>query len=935
MMWRLIAASVLLRETVLALAPAPRREILPRHLQCSSMLQHQTPREAARVWKQLGGKAQFRGDVTCCSLDKVGSIIDYAKLVLDFKANTMEQQREFANEVARSISLSTSQSACQPILASIIRSRAEALTEKALPFGHKGIALQHAVVRSTLRLHCLLPRSAKSRHEASNQEWRMTRKLADILEALSSAAGAVLDQDQAARRDVDEALERCFQLPFVATLAGASFAPADRDMHMHDLTYPFRRAVGSVRTWHVWVDRFSLTLSRFLAKLGYQLKIWTAGLDQNFLQGAGSQLFWGSKDWLLNSASQMWRWPNHPEPAPGLQCPDCFPHCLARQFPNSSFLQPLTAAGSVQDAALSDTCNAEQMAANSQVTASKSRFAIVLLISNRTGIQTLETAWQGAVDLLEASEGLEILFLEDSVRQPWETAVRPVFSGGLLRRCRWWLRSRSGGAAHSQRLGVVWRRHQVTLTNLEAAAAHIRLRTEHPESMLVLLDVRGAGGQGNPTEADAAEINRVTALLKTVQYQMRPGERKRVAASVPGLHQVHLQPLVKLQDQLRHPGLEATLQELGPYLEFHRRAIKMLQEDPAGKGRLVRSLVYVCNPFTLCGGHGDRTNGILSAFVLALLTSRAFFIDFDSPLPLNLLLQPRRFEDLGSFVLDWRIQGFGALGAGGHSFYLDDRVAFQEDVAWLVQDPAKVLQVSMNHREIGALLAHPLLADRAEELGLRRWPYLYARLWDVLFEPTPLLQARLETAAEHLKLYDDQDSSSSLSTSDARRPQAVLPWISAPENGRESAGFLAIHFRAGNESARLWWDPGRHHISSLPDFLACAALAESELGLLPTTRWFLSVDTMSALEVPEVRELRRTGKVVVLDEGWNLAHVDRSHVNLGLQGFTDSYVAYLLLASARAIVLSRSYFGETAAEIGAVPHAYFAEGCVRTDLHGS
>ena len=37
-----------------------------------------------------------------------------------------------------------------------------------------------------------------------------------------------------------------------------------------------------------------------------------------------------------------------------------------------------------------------------------------------------------------------------------------------------------------------------------------------------------------------------------------------------------------------------------------------------------------------CGGHGDRLNGMLGAFVLALLSDRAFFIDSQRPVPLSL-----------------------------------------------------------------------------------------------------------------------------------------------------------------------------------------------------------------------------------------------------------------------------------------------------------
>ena len=155
------------------------------------------------------------------------------------------------------------------------------------------------------------------------------------------------------------------------------------------------------------------------------------------------------------------------------------------------------------------------------------------------------------------------------------------------------------------------------------------------------------------------------------------------------------------------------------------------------------------------------------------------------------------------------------------------------------------------------------------------------------------------------------------------------------------AGVSGAALPRGQRIGRLWWDPARHTLDTLPKFLSCAAVVEKEVGLPASTPWFLSSDTFSALELPEVKELQERGKLVVLDDDgtgertWHLAHVDRSHANLGLQGFVDSYVAYLLLASAKAVVLSRSFFGETAAEIGAVPHVYFAEGCVRADIHSS
>ncbi|XP_045178206.2 uncharacterized protein LOC123538301 isoform X2 [Mercenaria mercenaria] len=52
-----------------------------------------------------------------------------------------------------------------------------------------------------------------------------------------------------------------------------------------------------------------------------------------------------------------------------------------------------------------------------------------------------------------------------------------------------------------------------------------------------------------------------------------------------------------------------------------------------------RYLVYKCDSSSLCGGWGDRQNGIVSSFLLALLTNRTFIIDMTNPCKLeNFLL---------------------------------------------------------------------------------------------------------------------------------------------------------------------------------------------------------------------------------------------------------------------------------------------------------
>ncbi|XP_060553260.1 uncharacterized protein LOC132714397 [Ruditapes philippinarum] len=52
-----------------------------------------------------------------------------------------------------------------------------------------------------------------------------------------------------------------------------------------------------------------------------------------------------------------------------------------------------------------------------------------------------------------------------------------------------------------------------------------------------------------------------------------------------------------------------------------------------------RFLVYKCDGASLCGGTGDRQKGIVSAFLLSLLTNRTFIVDMTKPCNIETVLQ--------------------------------------------------------------------------------------------------------------------------------------------------------------------------------------------------------------------------------------------------------------------------------------------------------
>lgn len=478
---------------------------------------------------------------------------------------------------------------------------------------------------------------------------------------MEAAAEEVMAGDaQAIHQGRREELLSCFQLPLLAGVVGVNLPKCNEKIWADAVAYPFQRPQGSVRTWHVWVDRFSMVFSRLLAKLVYQLKILSASLDFAFLKGSGSLLFWGDESLLTVQSTEgsVWHWPNHLRG--------------------------------------DETDSTEHLLEISDLS------VLSFIISNQTPREMVERLWSAAVQMLEASERLQLLLIEDAIRQPSETIYRPTHSVDLSARCR-----QTHGARSAR---MVWRRHHATLSHADVVALNLGRCQQHPNDVkavkVLMIDARKSRSSLQTDLDDLLMGKFSTDAVRIV--------RSEFGVSYNGyVHGLTGDFVRRVQDTARQ-SFQETLESLGPYLEFHRRAVEAWGRDLDGSAKArveknqFRALIYVCNPLTLCGGHGDRTNGILSAFLIALLTSRAFFIDFDSPLPLSLVLQPRlrEAEASGDFVVDWRLKG-ASLGHGSQSFYLDDRVSFQEDLTWLVEDSSQILQLSMNHRELQAILVLP------------------------------------------------------------------------------------------------------------------------------------------------------------------------------------------------------------------------------------
>ena len=511
-------------------------------------------------------------------------------------------------------------------------------------------------------------------------------------------------------------------------------------------------------------------------------------------------------------------------------------------------------------------------------------FGLVVLISNQTSGATV-------AELMQRLEGPRCLFLEDTCGNALEALGYNCHSGEEQRTCL-----HPGHASVIVRTAedispagltpqVAWRRHAGTRGVVHSILELGNSLWGH-ESSIWIMDFR--------PEAKCPGQKPLVHQLHGQHHRLKLVKKPEVLLEMPA------DTVVEAAD----PGSEETAAgwpvdtplviRLAEYVAFHQNALKQLKANESAFSESgIRVLVYSCQPFAQCGGHGDRLNGMLTVFLLAVLTKRVFLIDSESPLPLQLLLEPR--------AIDWRVAGGLRATAGlRHFSYHDKRRNFEADLGKLAEYPEQVMVINMNYRMMRSLFEAPALRDAAQELGFPDYApsFLAAEIFDMLFAPTQSLRQELHLLRQELDV-----------------PRGT--------------NFIAIHLRTGD----IAYDPSRHAADELEVFLDCARRAEKDVG---DSIWVLATDSdrlaEKALELPEAK----SGKLRV-PHARGRVHIDRSDLSETLNGATANYAEWLLFGRATAVVLSRSYFGETAAEIGRVRHAYFAPGgsCVRTDLSSS
>ena len=296
--------------------------------------------------------------------------------------------------------------------------------------------------------------------------------------------------------------------------------------------------------------------------------------------------------------------------------------------------------------------------------------------------------------------------------------------------------------------------------------------------------------------------------------------------------------------------------------------ISVLSHIPEADCDTNRFLVYKCK--SMCGGMGDRQNGMTSAFLLALLTNRTFIIDMPNPCDVNQFLYAN--------VYDWQkcrdkikrkhMKVLSFMDRNAEKF--KNRIPHTNfDQLWTDE----VIYVQTNVYFVEAVRRHPLVDERIPWLNNRIREDILGHILGVLFRVKEnILNGAVEFAQNYI-------------------------------NGKE---LVCAHVRCGrnpsipNDGMKDKSAPNVHKILSF--------LKSYEDGNKYTV--YVASDSENVRQ--ECRKMVRNCVV----SNRTIFHIDRSRVSsrkTACDGFSTVIFEQLILSRCDVLLLTRSNFGAMAA----------------------
>jgi hypothetical protein len=265
-----------------------------------------------------------------------------------------------------------------------------------------------------------------------------------------------------------------------------------------------------------------------------------------------------------------------------------------------------------------------------------------------------------------------------------------------------------------------------------------------------------------------------------------------------------------------------------------------------------------------CGGTGDRLNGIIQAFHMAMCTNRAFYIDWQLPLPLDGYLEPH--------LIQWN--QVPQAEADLHINSINDNVNQYVRNPYLLPTNASVdIQANLFLREdllrdqacVKDYLIKHGVHDTSQQLDMYRHAY------SALFRPSRQLKEGVQQVQKSMSLGQT---------------------------------YIAIHIRTGRGKAFVDLLTEANDESTWPRYLECAHLFRDALHQ-PQAQLFLAADTESAKENLQAMDSS------IRTRDTEIFHIDitqSSELANEQQAYLDVFIDIQLLVDATCLVKSPSMF---------------------------
>lgn len=324
----------------------------------------------------------------------------------------------------------------------------------------------------------------------------------------------------------------------------------------------------------------------------------------------------------------------------------------------------------------------------------------------------------------------------------------------------------------------------------------------------------------------------------------------------------------------------------------------VIQESMRRGESKMRAIVAICTEDRICGGLGDRLFGLVTLFVAAMLTDRAFFVYDVKPVPMVDFVVPSR--------LDWRVD---TLKVSRVKSAMERCLKSDGCKPVYMMMAGQHCHDLMNYISTSTRETHVVTANLRTECVLKMLlknkvlPKNGTAGWD----PSSIDSLRFWASnVSHMILNHLFKFRPSLE----RRAQSLLKGSSLPENftaedTREC--LLCVHVRSGMKTN----EGDRHH--NIADFGKCARMVEEQIVALnactkrPT--WIVISDHPNADEIVGGRFAKPLSSSIA----GPIIHIDRSGTGEALRaGANRLFVDFYVLTQCKYFVASLSTLAEVA-----------------------